>query len=32
MILEEDIAEEDENTVIDWFFDYSFHTKTKKEC
>ena len=26
MILEEDIAEDDEDIVIDWYLGYSFHT------
>ena len=30
MILEEDIAEEDGNIVIDWYLDLSFYITTKK--
>ena len=31
MIEEEDIVEEDENIVIDWYLEYSFYIM-KKEC
>ena len=32
MILEEDIAEEDENIATEWYLDFSFTIITKKEC
>ena len=31
MVLEEDIAEEDENIVIDWNWDYFFYIVKRKE-
>ena len=31
MILEEDIAEGDENIAIDWYLDYPVHIMTEKE-